>query len=140
MNNKNHNAPASGHSLHPEWRHCDPPAGGEASEGPGRGWNEVIHNIPAFAEYVSNYHIVLFRYARFITRNQQAADNICDAVLNDLWLHRQQLPSQAAIRSFLQTSVRTASHAWLHKNILSLRHRHCDAERSEAEATSFEKP
>lgn len=79
-----------------------------------------VHNIPSFIICAVNNRIALFRYARFITRDEKAANAIADTALVALWDKRACLHTHAAIRTFLHTATRLACYTWLRRRTLSL--------------------
>lgn len=80
-----------------------------------------IHNIPSFAICAINSRVLIVRYARFIIRNQHAAEDIADTVLLLIWEKRKTLYTHQLVRTFILINTRMACHAWLYRQSLFLR-------------------
>jgi DNA-directed RNA polymerase specialized sigma24 family protein len=78
-----------------------------------------VRNFPSFVICAVNNRLLLFRYARFAIRNEQAAYDIADDTLLALWDKRASLYTYAAVRTFLHTTTCHACHAWLCHQTLS---------------------
>lgn len=81
----------------------------------------------SFTGLVTYYHPVLTRYARFITRNQEASIRLADKALASLWDYRIGIYKLEEARLFLKTSTRVLCHRWLHEQVhllASLEKRH----------------
>lgn len=78
-------------------------------------------HLISFTGLVSRYHPLLFRFARYIIRNEFAAKKIAIQSLVTLWSNRKGILTNEEARIFLKTTTRVLCHKWLYEQVQTLR-------------------
>jgi DNA-directed RNA polymerase specialized sigma24 family protein len=73
--------------------------------------------LVSYTRLVQQYHAILFRRARMITRNVGVSQTLAEQSLKQLWACRKQVQRPDEVRSFLRNNIRVLSHQWLSDQI-----------------------
>lgn len=77
-------------------------------------------HLISFTALVGQYHTLLYRFSRFIIRNEAAASIIASNALANLWENRHGVHTAAEARIILKTTTRVLCHTWLREQALTL--------------------
>lgn len=79
-----------------------------------------IHNMSSFAHYTSGLHQPLYRLGRFFTKTPEAADQLTQEVLEELWEKRAELATEKEVRRFVTERMFRRSQSWIHEQVLRM--------------------